>query len=80
MSLLGGRTMSTFLPFLNGTAISLVLCSKILVIATTPDAMAEDAVIERGMQIFADHCATCHGKDGKGGGELGKLLRMSSLI
>ena len=67
--------MRTFLSFLNGTAISLVLCSTTLVFATTPNAMAQDAVIARGMQIFADRCATCHGHDGKGGGELGKLLR-----
>lgn len=39
--------------------------------------MAQDAVIERGKQIFVDHCATCHGDDGKGGGEVGKLLRIT---
>ena len=36
---------------------------------------AQEAVIEKGKAIYVDHCAICHGDDGKGGGDLGKLLR-----
>ena len=33
-----------------------------------------DAVIKEGMEHFADHCATCHGNDGRGDTEMGRGL------
>ena len=35
---------------------------------------ATPAVLEDGMAHFADHCATCHGNDGKGDTEMGRGL------
>lgn len=33
-----------------------------------------DAVIQEGMEHFADHCAVCHGNDGGGNTEMGRGL------
>lgn len=35
---------------------------------------ASAAVIEEGMEHFADHCAACHGNDGSGNTEMGRGL------
>jgi len=33
-----------------------------------------DAVLQEGLEHFADHCATCHGNDGRGNTEIGGAL------
>jgi mono/diheme cytochrome c family protein len=33
-----------------------------------------DAVVKEGMEHFADHCAVCHGNDGRGDTEMGRGL------
>jgi mono/diheme cytochrome c family protein len=35
---------------------------------------ASDAIIEEGMEHFADHCSVCHGNDGSGNTEMGRGL------
>ncbi len=35
---------------------------------------ASPATVKAGMEHFADHCATCHGNDGRGDTEIGKNL------
>ena len=40
---------------------------------------AQEAVIERGKAIYVDHCAICHGDDGKGGGDLGGFVTLTQL-
>ncbi|MFQ5743562.1 MAG: c-type cytochrome [Acidobacteriota bacterium] len=45
---------------------------------------SDAASIERGRALFADHCAPCHGADGKGKGvllkELGELGDLAELV
>jgi mono/diheme cytochrome c family protein len=41
---------------------------------------ADPAVVERGKQIFALHCAFCHGKDARGGSEGGPNLLRSNIV
>lgn len=36
----------------------------------------DEASIERGKNLFLQHCQKCHGADGKGGGELAEALKI----
>jgi mono/diheme cytochrome c family protein len=40
----------------------------------TGHAMKSDPVVQRGQQVFAQYCATCHGAEGKGDGISGQNL------
>jgi mono/diheme cytochrome c family protein len=41
---------------------------------TAPQPTIDDALQARGAELFAKHCATCHGAKGDGSGPTGKLL------
>lgn len=43
-------------------------CMKLEVVASTPES------VNKGKELFAANCATCHGDDGKGGGPAGAAL------
>jgi mono/diheme cytochrome c family protein len=42
-----------------------VLISMLIAVAPAAVAQPEKAAVERGRVLFEQHCATCHGKDGK---------------
>jgi mono/diheme cytochrome c family protein len=44
-----------------------------------PDSSQEKQLSDsfKGPELFKAYCATCHGKDGKGGGPMGTLLRIA---
>ena len=73
--LLGGRQVRELHGFFGNLASSLILGLFAIVVGTTAPANAQEAIVERGKEIFEAYCAVCHGNDGRGEGELGKLLR-----
>jgi len=62
--------MNTFITKTVLTAVGLVLCSSTL--------FAQQRTTDLGKREFENHCASCHGVDGKGNGAMGELLRRSA--
>lgn len=63
------------------TAVEELLATKMRSLATPSEARARanpleptEEVLESGMEHWADHCATCHGNDGKGQTDIGRGL------
>lgn len=49
----------------------MVMAGAVMLAACQPDWMPEPV---EGKELFADNCATCHGADGRGGGDLAREL------
>lgn len=51
-----------------------------LVMLSSGALMASDADLEKGKQLFATNCATCHGPDGKSQTDIGKSVKARNLV
>ena len=56
-----------------------MLFAALLALSSSAPARADEvmnkAVIDEGHTVYTNHCAVCHGKDGKGGGSMAKSVR-----
>ena len=43
-------------------------------------AQADPKVVSRGRSLYMQHCASCHGPDGRGETPVGKALKIRSLL
>jgi len=59
-----------------------LLFAALLALSSSAPARADEvmnkAVIDEGHTVYTNHCAVCHGKDGKGGGSMAKFLTIKT--
>jgi cytochrome c5 len=60
--------MRRFIPSLLASALCLAACDK------KDEPAADPAVVAEAQKVWDTKCSTCHGKDGQGDGEAGKVL------
>jgi mono/diheme cytochrome c family protein len=60
---------------LEGALAVLLSSSGVILLAASQAAPAEDGYIRRGRELYARHCAACHGRSGRGDGPAAPSLK-----
>lgn len=59
---------------MNRLSLAALMMTAVASCAATQTAPLPQAQVERGQTDFMEHCASCHGASGRGGGPVGEIL------